>query len=193
MHKTAYTDQTKLEYNVDSHPDRHIHSHEKHNSYHSHDNHNTNENHKHDYDDHNSNYAIIIVISSLRLCNLKVVASCLVESIQSNGIDLDLFYQRHLDIILGIRISMPTCNHCGNCFVDVTHWCCGDFVHIQCIRCTLQPHSICSNDNGKQSVRYKCIVLLCIMGFYSIIVENYTLVLVLIMVDGFTLKTHRCV
>ena len=81
LHKTTYTDQTKLEYSDDSHPDRHTHSHEKHNSNHSHDNYNTNENPKHDYDNHNSNYAIIIVISSLRLCDLKVVASCLAERI----------------------------------------------------------------------------------------------------------------
>ena len=153
MHKTAYTDQTKLEYSDDSHPDRHTHSHEKHSFNHSHDNHNTNENHKHDYDDHNSNYAIIIVISSLRLCNLKTVAACLVESIQSDGIYLDLFYHGHLDLILDIWISMPTCNHCGNCFVYATHWCVGDFAHIQCIRCPLQPHGICSNDDGKESIR----------------------------------------
>ena len=99
--------------------------------------------------------------------------------------ELDLFYHGHLDIILDIRISMPTCNHCGNCFVDVTHWCGGDFAHIQCIRYTLQHHSICSNDNGKESIRYKCIVLLCVIGFYSIIAETYTLVVVTIMVDGF--------
>ena len=93
------------------------------------------------------------------------------ESIQSNGIDLDLFYHGHLDLILDIRISMPTCNHCDNCFVDVTHWCVGDFAHLQYIKCILQQHSICSNDNRTQSSRYKCIVLLCIMGFYNIIVD----------------------
>ena len=42
--------------------------------YSAYDNHNTNENNKHDYDNHNSNYAIIIVIFSLRLCILKAEA-----------------------------------------------------------------------------------------------------------------------
>ena len=63
LHKTAYTDQTKLANSDDNHPDRHFHSHEKHSFNQSDDNHNTYENHKHDYDNHNSDYAIIIVIS----------------------------------------------------------------------------------------------------------------------------------
>ena len=107
------------------------------------------------------------------------------ESIQSNGMELDLFYHGYLDLILDIRISMPTCNHCGNCFIDVTHWCVGNFARIQCIKCTLEQHCICGNDNGKESIRYECIVLLCIKGFYSIIPENYTSVVVSIMGDAF--------